>query len=114
MMLDSCGCHTSRWSQIYAGYPYFATTYQEVMEGSLVANFHLQDGLLYHLGHLCIPSSKCVKFIHESHYSQVVGNFSHGQDHGSVAKLLLLVETSTRCHQVYHIVHCMCHRQNYH
>jgi hypothetical protein len=42
---------------------------------SLVANFHLQDGLLYRWGHLCVPSSKHVKMIVEAHYSQVARHF---------------------------------------
>jgi hypothetical protein len=42
---------------------------------SVVANFHLQDGLLFHLGHLCVPSSEHVKMIWEAHYSRVVGHF---------------------------------------
>jgi hypothetical protein len=40
-----------------------------------IAEFHLQDGLLFHLGHLCVPSSKLAKLIWESHYSQVEGHF---------------------------------------
>jgi hypothetical protein len=44
-------------------------------ENSVVANFHLQDGLLCHLGHLCVPSSEHVKLIWEAHYSRVAGHF---------------------------------------
>ena len=43
--------------------------------GTPVAIFHLQDGLLCYLGHLCVPSRKCAKLIWEAHYSQVVGHF---------------------------------------
>jgi hypothetical protein len=42
---------------------------------SVVANFHLQDGLLCRLGHLCVPSSEHVKMIWEAHYSRVTGHF---------------------------------------
>jgi hypothetical protein len=42
---------------------------------SVVANFHLQDGLLCRLGHLFIPSSGREKLIWEAHYSRVVGHF---------------------------------------
>jgi hypothetical protein len=42
---------------------------------SVVANFHLQDGLLCRLGHLCIPSREHVKMIWEAHYSRVAGHF---------------------------------------
>ena len=43
--------------------------------GTRVADFYLQDGLLYHLGHLCVPSSEHAKLIWEAHYSQVAGHF---------------------------------------
>jgi hypothetical protein len=42
---------------------------------SLVTNFHLQYGLLCHLGHLYIPSSEHAKLIWEAHYSRVAGQF---------------------------------------
>lgn len=74
-MLDSCGHETSGWSQLYASDPDFATTYQAVSEGTPVANFYLQDGLLSHLGHLCVPSSEHVKLIWASHYIQVARHF---------------------------------------
>jgi hypothetical protein len=41
----------------------------------VVANFHLQDGLLCRLGHLCVPSSERAKLIWEAHYSRMVGHF---------------------------------------
>jgi hypothetical protein len=42
---------------------------------TVVDNFHLQDGLLCHLGHIYVPSSERLKLIWEAHYSQVVGHF---------------------------------------
>jgi hypothetical protein len=42
---------------------------------SVVANFHLQDGVLCHLGHLFVPSGECANLIWESHYSRVEGHF---------------------------------------
>ena len=75
MVLDSCAHETSRWSQLYANDPDFATTYQAVSEGTPVANFHLQDDFLCHLGHLCVPSSERAKMIWESYYSRLVGHF---------------------------------------
>jgi hypothetical protein len=42
---------------------------------SMVTNFHLQDGLLCHMGHLCVPSSEQTKLIWEAHYNQVEGHF---------------------------------------
>jgi hypothetical protein len=40
-----------------------------------VTNFHIQDGLLCHLGHLCVPASERAKMIWESHYSRMAGHF---------------------------------------
>ena len=74
-LLNSCGHETSEWSQIFSSDPDFATTYQAVSAGTPVANFHLQDGLLCHLGHLFVPSSERVKLILEAHYSRVAGHF---------------------------------------
>jgi hypothetical protein len=75
MVLDSCGHETSGWPHLYETDPDFATTYQMLGANSVVTNFHLQDGLLCHLGHLCVPSSERVKLIWEAHYSRVVGHF---------------------------------------
>ena len=74
-VLNSYGHETFGWSQLYASDPYFSTTYQAVSVGTPVTNFHLQDGLLCHLGHLCVPSSECAKLIWEAYYSQVAGHF---------------------------------------
>jgi len=41
----------------------------------VVDNFYLQDRLLCHLGHLCVPSREHVKLIWEAHYSQVARHF---------------------------------------
>jgi hypothetical protein len=43
---------------------------------AVVANFHLQDGMMCRMGHICIPSRKQVKLIWEAHYSQVTGHFN--------------------------------------
>jgi hypothetical protein len=72
-VLDSCGHETSGWPQLYETDPDFATTYVGV--NVVVDNFHLQDGLLCHLGHIYVPSSERVKLIWESHYSRVEGHF---------------------------------------
>jgi hypothetical protein len=74
-MLESCGHETSGWPHLYEEDPEFSTTYQMLGANSVVANFHLQDGLLCHLGHLCIPLSERAKLIWEAHYSRVVGHF---------------------------------------
>jgi hypothetical protein len=74
-VLDSCGHETSRWPHLYETDPDFSTTYQMLGTKSVVATFHIQDGLLCHLGHLYVPSSECAKLIWESHYSRVAGHF---------------------------------------
>jgi hypothetical protein len=58
MVLEYCSHETSGWPQIYETDPDFATTYQMLGENTVVDNFHLQDGLLCHLGHICVPSSE--------------------------------------------------------
>jgi hypothetical protein len=75
MVLDSCVHETSGWPQLYEIDPDFATSYQMLGANAVVDNFHLQDRLLCHLGHICVPSSEKVKLIWESHYSQVAGHF---------------------------------------
>jgi hypothetical protein len=75
MVLDSCGHETSRWPQLYETDPDFATTYQILGANVVVDNFHLQDGLLCLLGHICVPSSERAKLIWEAHYSLVAGHF---------------------------------------
>jgi hypothetical protein len=75
MVLDSCGHETSGWPQLYETDPDFTTTYQMLGANAVVDNFHLQDGLLCRLGHICVPSSERAKMIWESHYSWVAGHF---------------------------------------
>jgi hypothetical protein len=71
MVLDSCIHETSGWPQLYETDPNFATTYQILGVDAVVDNFHLQYGLLCHVGHICVPSSERVKMIWEAHYSSV-------------------------------------------
>jgi len=75
MVLESYDHKTSRWPQLYETDSDFATTYQILGANSVVANFHLQDDLLCHMGHHCIPSSEQVKMIWGSHYSRVARHF---------------------------------------
>jgi len=63
MVLDSCGHETSRWPQLYETDLDFTTTYQMLGAKEVVDNFHIQDGLLCHLGHICVPSSERAKLI---------------------------------------------------
>ena len=74
-MLNSCGHETSEWSQLYSSNSDFTTTYQLLAAVTPVTNFYLQDGLLYHLGHLCVHYSEHAKFIWEAHYSRVARHF---------------------------------------
>jgi hypothetical protein len=40
-----------------------------------LTDFHIQDGLLCHLVHLCVPTSEHEKLIWEAHYSRFVEHF---------------------------------------
>jgi hypothetical protein len=74
-MLNSCWHKTSDWLLLYKSDPEFGHTYNTLLEGKKVPNFHLQDALLCHLGHLWVPSSERAKMIWEAHYSRVAGHF---------------------------------------
>jgi hypothetical protein len=74
-VLDSCVHETSGWSQLYDNNPDFITTYRMLGTCTVVADFHLQDGLLCLLGHLYVPSSERANLIWEAHYIRVVGHF---------------------------------------
>jgi hypothetical protein len=75
IVLHSCGHEASEWPQLYQQDPDFATTYQLLGTGATVTDFHIQDGLLCHLSHLCVPISEHAKLIWEAHYSRVAGHF---------------------------------------
>ena len=74
-VLNSCGHETYDWPLLYKSDPEFSHTYRTLLEGHQVSNFHLQNALLCHMGHLCVPSSECAKTIWEAHYNQIVGHF---------------------------------------
>jgi hypothetical protein len=74
-ILHSYGHEASEWTQIYHRDPNFATTYHLLDTCMNVTNFHFQDGLLCHLGHLCVPTSECAKLILEAYYSQIARHF---------------------------------------
>ena len=74
-VLNSCEHEIYDWSLLYKSDLEFSHTYKTLFEGTQVPNFHLQDALLCHLGHLCVPSSERVKMIWEEYYSRVIGNF---------------------------------------
>ena len=62
-VLNSCGHKTSDWLILYKSDLEFSHTYWMLLEGNQVPNFHLQDALLCHMGHLCVPSSECAMMI---------------------------------------------------
>jgi hypothetical protein len=69
------GHEASEWPQIYQQDPDITTTYHLLGTGMNVTDFHIQDELLCHLGHLCVPASERAKLIWEAHYSRMAGNF---------------------------------------
>ena len=75
IVLDSYGYDISGWLHHYERNPEVSNTYHQLLEGKQVKNFHLQDTLLFHLGHICVPSSERPKLIWEVHYSWVAGHF---------------------------------------
>jgi hypothetical protein len=74
-VLHSCGHEAFEWPQFYQQDPDFATTYQLLGIGVSVTDFHIQDKLLCHLDHICVPTSERVNMIWESHYSRMAGHF---------------------------------------
>jgi hypothetical protein len=74
-VLQSCGHEASEWPQLYQQDTDFATTYYLLGTGATVTDFHIQDGLLFHWGHLYVPTSERAKMIWESHYSRVARHF---------------------------------------
>jgi hypothetical protein len=74
-MPESCGHKTYGWTHLYNIDPDFSTTFQMLGANSVVANFHLQEEILCHLGHIYVPSREHVKLIWEAHYSRVAGHF---------------------------------------
>jgi hypothetical protein len=74
-VLHSCGAEASEWSQLYQQDLEFSTTYQLLGTGAVITDCHIQDKLLFHLGHLCVPTREHAKLIWEAHYSWVAGHF---------------------------------------
>jgi hypothetical protein len=70
-VLHSCGHETSEWPQLYQQDLDFSTTYHLLGTCASVTNFYIQDKLLCHMGHLCVPTSEHAKVIWEAHYNQV-------------------------------------------
>jgi len=75
MVLNSNGHETLGWPHLYKRNPELKNTYQTVLEGKKVPNFHLKDALLCHQGHIYVPSREHAKMIWEAHYSRVTRHF---------------------------------------
>jgi hypothetical protein len=74
-IFNSYGHETSKWPQLYTNGSDFGTAYQTLSAYKAVPKFHLHDGFLCHLSHLCVPSSEHAKLIWEAHYNRVVRQF---------------------------------------
>jgi hypothetical protein len=107
MVLESCGHETYGWPQLYETNPDFATTYQMLGANVVVDNFHLQDGLLCHLGHICVPSNERAKLIWEAHYSWVVGHFG-------VEEIVVILQKHFYWMKVYQVLHYLRYCQTEH
>ena len=57
-VLNSCGCETYEWPQLYNSDLEFAATYQILMARKQVPVFHFQDAQLCYLGYLSVPQRK--------------------------------------------------------
>jgi hypothetical protein len=71
IVLHSYGHETSEWPQLYQQDPKFTTTYHLLGTCTTVTDFHIQDRLLCHLGHLCVPTREHAKMIWDAHYNRV-------------------------------------------
>jgi hypothetical protein len=56
IVLNSYGHEIYGCPQLYNNESDFDTDYQTLSAGFFFPDFHLQDGLLCHLSHLCVPS----------------------------------------------------------
>jgi hypothetical protein len=74
-VLHSYGHEASEWPQLYQQDLDFTTIYKLLGTGVIVTDFHNQDKLLFHLGHICVPKSECAKLIWEAHYNHMAGHF---------------------------------------
>jgi hypothetical protein len=74
-VLNSCNHESSMWPQLYERDHEFSVTYQMLGANTTIIDLHIQDGFLYHIGHLCIPSRELAKMILEAHYSWVARHF---------------------------------------
>ena len=82
----------------------FASTFRALCADTQVVVFHLQEGLIFHLVHLHVPSSDCVNLIWEALQSGG-GVLWHRKDNSDIVELFLFSEASTRLRPVYQIMH---------
>jgi hypothetical protein len=74
-MLHSRGNEASEWPQLYQRDLDFATTYQLLGTGANVTDFHIQDGMLCHMGHIYVLERERAKMIWEDNYSRMARHF---------------------------------------
>jgi hypothetical protein len=74
-MIHSYGNEASEWPQHYQQDTDFTTTYQLLGTGANATNFHIQDKLLCHMGHLFVPAREHANPIWKAHYSWMAGHF---------------------------------------
>jgi hypothetical protein len=79
-----------------------------------VTDFHIQDGLLCHLGHLCVPTREHANMIWEAHYSRMAGHFGMEKIVVVLQKHFYWPKLRQDIRQVYQILHCLCHFQAIH
>jgi hypothetical protein len=74
-VLHSCGNEAFEWPQLYQQDIDFTTTYKLLGTGANFTDFYIEDGLLCHLGHFCVPARKHVNMILEDHYIRMPKHF---------------------------------------
>jgi hypothetical protein len=91
-ILQSCGHEAFECPQLYQRDPDFATTYQSWVHERMPPIFHIQDGLLCHLGPpLCSHKEACKDDLGGSLQSDGK-TFWHGENNGCSTKTFLLAK----------------------
>jgi len=80
------------YKEQYGVDPDFQSIYGKLILGNEVGNndFHVDDGLPFHLGKICIPIGERNDLIRESHTSCISGHFGVDKTLANFAKVLLL------------------------
>jgi hypothetical protein len=68
-----------RYVRKYARDEYFKEVYDALTRGKQHVDYYMHDGLLYHLGNICIPKDERVNIIREAHTSLISGHFGVGK-----------------------------------